>query len=292
MNGVVNILKPTGMTSHDVVNKVRRKFNIKKIGHTGTLDPNCAGVLPILIGKAAKLSDFFINKDKNYRCTMCFGYSTDSLDSYGKVVSIEKNISNIPIKKIIKTLDKFIGEIEQEPPIYSAIKINGEKLYKKARKGEVIDGISKRKIFIHSIDLVDYKFPYLTFDVKCSKGTYIRSLVRDIALNLDTVAHMGVLIRISSGQFSINNSVTLENLGFNDIIDVDDLDLGFGQVFFNEKQIKYYIQGKKIYIKDILVDDIEKSDYFKIYDEKNNLISIAYIEKNTGIVKNKILFRG
>lgn len=291
MNGIINVLKPTGMTSHDVVNIVRKKINVKKVGHTGTLDPNASGVLPILIGKATKLSDFYMKKDKEYRCQMRFGISTDTKDSSGKITEVDENLKFLNVSEIKATLNKFKGKINQIPPIYSAIKINGKKLYSLARKGVELQEIPKREVTIYDIEFIKYNFPYFTFDCRCSSGTYIRTLIEDIATSLNTKAYMSILIRTISGEFKIENSTDINKITKDNLINVDDLNLGFSEIVLSNDEINDFIQGKKIYPvqkSELRLND-EGIEYFKVYDMNKNLISIAYIDGNIGILKNKIL---
>ena len=274
LSGIINILKPSGMTSHDVVYKIRKKFNIQKVGHTGTLDQNVAGVLPIVIGKATKLSQILTDKDKTYRCIMTFGKKTDTSDTYGQLIeNIEKTIDYDDLKSVCET---FIGEMEQTPSMYSAIKVNGQKLYSIARKGKTIDNIPKRTIVINEFSIIKYQNNTLIFDVDCSKGTYIRSLVEDIAQKLDTVAYMNLLIRTKSGQFDICDSVPIEDVGQKDIIPIDKIHIkGVKKIVLNDNQVKRYKNGLTItkeYIRDFVKSE---KNLYKIYDKDENLISIG-----------------
>ena len=188
MDGIILINKEKNCTSHDVVYKVKRIFE-EKVGHTGTLDPNATGVLPILIGKGTKLSKYLINHDKIYVVTLKLGKKTETADSEGNIIEV-KDVKKELLKKenVRKVLNQFIGISEQIPPIYSAIKVNGKKLYEYARSGKSVD-IKPRKIEIYNINLIeiDAKNDEIIFEVFCSKGTYIRSLCEDIAKALDTV---------------------------------------------------------------------------------------------------------
>lgn len=293
MNGLINILKPTGMTSHDVVNVIRKKFKIKKVGHTGTLDPNAAGVLPILIGKASKLSDFYLKQNKEYRCQMRFGIATDTKDSFGKIVSVDEKLDYIDTDKIKNTLEQFKGTIKQIPPIYSAIKVDGKKLYKLARKGISNIDIPEKEVEIFDLECIKYEFPYLTFDCKCSSGTYIRTLVDDIAKSLNTKAYMTVLIRTRSGDFLIKNSVNIDCVQKENIIDVDDLNLKFRSIYLSSEEVINFINGKKLYPipKNEIKFNEDGLEFFKVYDQDKKLLSISYINKDIGILKNKILFK-
>lgn len=222
MDGILVVNKPSGITSHDVVDFIRRKFNIKRVGHAGTLDPLATGVLVMLLGKATKLSNTFLNDDKEYIAKLYFGKSTDTQDSQGKVLE-EKNIAPIDIENIKKTLENFKGEIEQIPPMVSAIKHKGKKLYELARAGKTVDR-EPRKIKISEIEILDFKFPELTFKVKCSKGTYVRTLCEDIGRSLGAPSHMSGLVRSASGDFLLENSKNMEDVNEKDIISYSSYD--------------------------------------------------------------------
>ena len=204
MDGIILINKEKNCTSHDVVYKIKKVFG-EKVGHTGTLDPNATGILPILIGKGTKMSKYLINHDKIYTVTLKLGEKTDTADSEGNIIE-EKTVKVDALKKenIMKVLKRFIGKQEQIPPIYSAIKVNGKKLYEYARSGENVE-IKARKIEIYNINLIkiDSENKEIIFEVSCSKGTYIRSLCEDIAKELDTVGYMKELNRTKAGEFEI-----------------------------------------------------------------------------------------
>lgn len=183
MDGVLIINKPKDFTSHDVVNVLRKTLNIKKIGHTGTLDPNATGVLPILIGTGTKISKYLIEHDKTYIATVKLGEKTETGDIEGNVIEQDLNFQNVSFKKVEDVLKTFIGKQKQIPPTYSAIKINGKKAYEYARKGQIIE-LDPRNIEIYNINLIKFENKEVTFEVSCSKGTYIRSLCEDIAEKL------------------------------------------------------------------------------------------------------------
>ncbi len=208
LTGFVNIVKPTGMTSSDVVLKVKKILRTKKVGHLGTLDPAASGVLPIAVGKATKFFDYFLAKDKEYVALVEFGIETDTLDSFGNITKKESVVATK--QQIESVLDRFVGDIEQIPPKYSAIKINGKKACDLARE-DVEFEIKPRQIHIFSIDLLedlgDNKF---LFKVHCSAGTYIRTLFSDIAKAVGTISTTPVIIRTKSGRFVSSNSITLE----------------------------------------------------------------------------------
>ena len=217
---VVN--KPSGITSHDVVNFIRRRFNIKRVGHAGTLDPMATGVLVVLLGKATKLSNTFTGDDKEYVAKIFFGKKTDTQDSQGRVIE-EKNIGSIDIENVKKALDNFKGEIEQVPPMVSAIKHRGKRLYQLARAGKTVNR-EPRRITISSIEMLDFRFPELTFKVRCSKGTYVRTLCEDIGKVLGVPSHMSGLIRSASGDFLLEDSKNLDEVHEKDIISYSSYD--------------------------------------------------------------------
>jgi tRNA pseudouridine55 synthase len=210
LNGIINVLKPPGMTSSDVVVYLRRKLGIKKVGHTGTLDPEAAGVLPVCLGKATKIADYIMHQDKVYRCAMKLGTTTDTSDLTGEVLSETKDIPGM--ERIAEALLSFRGESEQVPPMHSAIKIGGKKLYQLARQGIELE-IPPRKICIADIRLLSFHSPdTVLFEVCCSKGTYIRALCRDIGEELGCGAAMAFLVRTRTGAFSAEDSSTLDEI--------------------------------------------------------------------------------
>lgn len=225
MFGFLNIYKPVGMTSHDVVAVLRRLTKIKQIGHTGTLDPFAEGVLPICIGKATRLIEY-LKDDKEYLATVQFGASTNTFDVDGQVVSTsEKKVSHRDVENCLKS---FEGEISQLPPIFSAIKVKGKKLYEYARKGEEVE-IQPRKVFIEKIEQksFDENLQQAEILIKCSKGTYIRSIAHDLGQKLGCGAHLVKLVRTQAGSFRVEKSVKLDgiNVDENLINPLDVLDL-------------------------------------------------------------------
>lgn len=208
MNKIVNILKPTGMTSHDVVGKVRKILNIKKVGHTGTLDPDASGVLPICIGKATKVSELILNKDKSYICELTLGINTDTYDSSGEIIE-EFDIKDFSIEDIEKAFETQRGEIKQLPPMYSALKVNGKRMCDLVRAGRADEITLKyRDVNIKELNILSFKDNKVMFYVKCSKGTYVRSICYDIGKKLGCGGHMSFLLRTSSGKFNLDNSLT------------------------------------------------------------------------------------
>ena len=210
MFGFLNVYKPPGMTSHDVVDILRRVTTIKQIGHTGTLDPFAEGVLPVCIGKAARLIEY-LNNDKAYIGTIKLGESTTTYDLEGEGVNFSSKKADI--KEIEEALNTFRGEIEQLPPVYSAIKVKGKKLYEYAREGKEVR-ITPRRATISKLETVDFNFEKqeLSLLIECSKGTYIRSIANDLGEKLGTYGHLIKLVRIKAGDFEITDSVKLGNL--------------------------------------------------------------------------------
>ena len=244
------------------------------MGHTGTLDPNATGVLPLLLNDSTKLSKYLIEHDKEYEVTLKLGIKTDTADIEGNIIE-EKEVQNITIEKIEEILKNFIGKQEQYPPIYSAIKINGKKLYEYARNGEKVE-IKPRNIEIYKIDLINFndKENEIEFKVICSKGTYIRSLCEDIAQKLNTIGYMKELNRTKVGRFKIEDAITLEELENSvetKIITMEKLLSNLSIINLNEKQIEKFLNGVQI--------TVDKEDgIYNIYTNK-------YL--GTGIVKNK-----
>ena len=255
MQGAIIVNKAPNMTSRDVINILNKKFNTKSIGHTGTLDPIAEGVLVCLIGKYTKLTDILINHDKEYIASFKLGILTDTLDITGKILKEEK--VNLTKEEIQKTILSFKGTYNQEVPIYSAVKINGKKLYEYARNNEEIP-LPKREVNIYDIELLNIDNECLTIKTKVSKGTYIRSLIRDIGLKLNTNATMTKLIRTKLDKFTIEESYTLEDiqndnykiLSLEDLIDLHTININEEMLFkIKNGQIIDYQTNKYILYK-------------------------------------------
>jgi len=209
VKGVINVLKAPGMTSHDVINFLRKLLRVKKIGHSGTLDPAAAGVLPVFVGKATKAIEFFMDDDKEYVAELRFGVTTDTGDLDGNILELKPvKITEGDLKEALK---QFTGNINQVPPMYSAVRHKGKKLYELARQGITVER-KARTVKIYSIDLMDFSLESAIVKVACSKGTYIRTLCEDIGKVLGCGACLSCLIRTSSGMFKIQNSFTLEEI--------------------------------------------------------------------------------
>ena len=293
MDGIILINKPKGCTSHDVVNKIKHVFN-EKVGHTGTLDPNATGLLPILIGKGTKLSYYLINHDKEYEVVLKLGEKTDTADSEGQVIEKrEVKDTMLDENNVIDSLKHIIGKQEQVPPMYSAIKIKGKKLYEYARKNIKVE-VEPRQIEIYSIELSDINKTEQTisFKVKCSKGTYIRSLCEDIAEKLGTVGYMKELNRTQVGIFNITDSISLDELEDNKnnndflqkhLITIEKLFIKLykeNEIQLNDKKLQLFLNGVKFSLNN-------PEGLYRIYDENNKFIGIGCIE--SGRLSRKIV---
>ena len=209
INGIINVYKETGFTSHDVVAKLRGIVKQKKIGHTGTLDPDATGVLPVCLGNATKLCDMLTDKSKEYVATMRLGFCTDTQDISGEV--LKKEEVNVTTEQVTEAVMSFVGKYDQIPPMYSALKVNGKKLYELAREGIEIER-KARSIEIFAIEILDINLPDITMKVHCSKGTYIRTLCHDIGLKLGCFATMVSLKRTKVANFLLENAYTLSQI--------------------------------------------------------------------------------
>lgn len=274
MNGIIILDKPMGKTSHDMVNFVRRLTGIRRVGHTGTLDPMATGVLPICVGSATKAADMLTVTDKKYSVEFMLGKTTDTEDISGNVIS--EHEVNVSRDEITDAINSFVGEIYQVPPMYSAVKQNGKKLYELAREGIEVER-KERKITIYSIDIVDIDTEknLITLDVKCSKGTYIRTLCSDIGKKLGTGACMTKLRRTESGGFSIENAVTVSVLEEKSSIDeyiipVDKIFSHYPVICLNEKQKRSIVNGVRMTWR----NGIEGQTY-RLYDEAGEFLCIS-----------------
>ncbi|MBL4934890.1 tRNA pseudouridine(55) synthase TruB [Clostridium sp. YIM B02515] len=275
MDGVLNIYKPSGISSFDVVRKIMKLCNTRKVGHTGTLDPLASGVLPICVGKATKIVDYLMSETKTYRAQLKLGITTDTYDREGSIIS-EKKV-NISEEAILRIFNQYIGEIEQEPPMYSALKVNGKRLYELARQGIVIER-NKRNITIFDITIEDISLPIITFIVTCSKGTYIRSLCHDIGNNLGTGGIMWNLERTQTGNFKKENSIDFYSLD-EEIISKNILQIEhslniFDKVSFSNKYEKLLLNGVKIK-NTFIINSIDMDKILRVYVDTNKFIGLG-----------------
>lgn len=274
MDGIIIVNKPKNCTSHDIVQKAKKRFN-EKVGHTGTLDPMATGVLPLLIGKGTLCSKYLINHDKIYEVQLTLGKKTDTADIEGTMMEekkVPKEIFQEP--KIENVLKTFLGKQEQIPPIYSAIKVKGKKLYEYARKGQTVP-VQPRQIEIYEIKLLEThkEEKQIEFQVHCSKGTYIRSLCEDIAKKLGTIGYMSALNRIQVGEFSIEQAITIEELQEQEVsyITMENLFKNKSKIEIIEKRLQPFLNGVKLTMK-------EPDGVYRIYCN-GQFIGMGVVEK-------------
>lgn len=281
MDGIINVLKPPGMTSHDVVNVIRRLTGVRRTGHTGTLDPGAAGVLPVCVGKATRVSEYVLQMDKSYRAELSLGRATDTEDAAGKT-TLEKPVPPLTMIDFAAVLQEFQGESTQIPPMYSAVKIGGKKLYELARQGQVIER-EPRNITIYQIKLLDAYQQSVLFDVTCSRGTYVRTLCREIAEKLGTVGHMSFLLRTHVGPFHIDDAWTFEELTAKQeagrlqetLLPLDTALKHLSKIIVSEEQAVHVKNGKAIPL-EAAGDDQQR---VRLYDALGNFLAIASIDK-------------
>lgn len=287
MDGIIVLNKPIGLTSHDCVMRLRRILNESRIGHTGTLDPNVDGVLVICIGRATKLVDILLNKDKEYLCTCLLGIETDTEDITGKVIN-EEEVPLITNEKIDLVLNSFIGEGKQIPPMYSAVKINGKKLYEYARKNIEVKR-EERSIYINLIERKsDYVDNTFSFVVNSKKGLYVRTLATDIAKRLNTIGTMKALTRTKSGEFSISESYTFEQIENNDysIISLKDFVKRFHKYVVKDYLVNLIKNGIILDERQLIIDKP-----FTCYDKFDNILALYMpISSNETRYKPVIIF--
>lgn len=289
-NGIINIYKEKGFTSHDVVAKLRGILKQKKIGHTGTLDPDATGVLPVCLGKGTKLCDMLTDKEKAYSVKFVLGKATDTQDISGEIINetdvseARKEATDEHIKDVVES---YIGEYDQIPPMYSAIKINGKKLYELAREGKEIERPARR-IKIIKIENMVIDYPYISMDVYCSKGTYIRTLCHDIGIKLGTYACMTELERIKSGDFIKEDAKTLDEIKVlheNEelekiIVPVEKMFDGLKKITVYEWMNKLLINGNPLFIKDLKVQELVEGEKVSVFDHTNTFIGVYTVKGN------------
>ena len=284
MNGIINIYKENGFTSHDVVAKLRGILKQRKIGHTGTLDPDATGVLPICIGKGTKLCDFLTDKEKTYKAVMLLGKETDTQDISGVVLA--ENEVSCNEESVIKVIKSFLGEYEQIPPMYSAIKQNGKKLYELAREGKEVER-KPRNVNIISIDIEKIELPRVEFTVSCSKGTYIRTLCYDIGKMLGCGACMEALVRTKSGSFKIENSLRLDEIEtFRDEGRLEEIIVPIDEVFtMYEKAVvsdrfEMLLNNGNVLIKEHFTEIKESKEPIRVYNSNGDFAAIYQVNED------------
>lgn len=287
MNRIFILNKPLEFTSQDAVSKLKKILNQKKAGHTGTLDPMATGVLPILVGETTKLSKYLVEHKKTYIAVLKLGTFTDTGDSEGKIIEEKKvDIENLTKDKVEFVLNEFLGKQIQTPPIYSAIKINGKKLYEYARNGMEVE-IPKREIEIYNIKLIklDKNEKEIEFEVECSKGTYIRTLCEDIAKKLDTIGYMKSLTRTKVNNFKLEDTITFEDLENNKNNEEWLLHKSYTmeEIFDYLPKLELNDRKKELFLNGVQLTFREKDGLYNIYNNKNYL--------GTGTIKNELLKR-
>lgn len=273
MDGFLLLDKEKGISSNQLVQKVKKSLSIKKVGHLGTLDPMATGLMILAINRATKFSSYFLESDKSYDASIQLGSSTDTDDAMGNIISSSDIIPNE--KDINKSLASFIGQSMQTAPFFSALKHKGKPLYKYAREGEFISK-PPREINIFSIENIICEHNKCSFIVHCSKGTYIRSIARDLGDKLNSGGHLSALRRLSQGTFNIKNAMTIENIELNKLITIEEAFSELSEIQLDSNQTKFFMNGVKI--EEINLED----DTYKIYDSSKKFLGL-------GMVSNSVL---
>ena len=277
MNGVLNIFKNSGMSSFDVVRIVKKVACEKKVGHTGTLDPEATGVLPVCLGKATKIIDYIMNDKKSYKVKFKLGVTTTTYDLEGEILT-EKDISEVNSDDVLKAIYNFKGTYNQVPPMYSALKKNGVRLYELARKGIEIER-EGRPITIYDIKDIEINLPYISMEVTCSKGTYIRSLCFDIGEYLKVGACMTELRRTETSCFKEEDSINIGDLTneniLENLISIEDALNSYPKLKVNEGFSKLLINGVKVMDRRLTNEKIDNNILYRVYDENNNFIGLG-----------------
>lgn len=273
MDGFLLLDKEKGISSNQLVQKVKKSLSLKKVGHLGTLDPMATGLMILAINRATKFSSYFLESDKSYDASIQLGSSTDTDDAMGNIISSSDIIPNE--KDINKSLVSFIGKSMQTAPFFSALKHKGKPLYKYAREGEFISK-PPREINIFSIENIICEHNKCSFIVHCSKGTYIRSIARDLGDKLNSGGHLSALRRLSQGIFNIKNAMTIENIELNKLITIEEAFSELSEIQLDSNQTKFFMNGVKI--EEINLED----DTYKIYDSSKKFLGL-------GMVSNSVL---
>ena len=284
-NGIINVYKEKGFTSHDVVAKLRSILKQKKIGHTGTLDPEAEGVLPVCLGKATKLCDLLTDKDKTYEACLRLGIQTDTQDMTGKV--LKEAAVSVSEEKVKEAVLSFVGEYDQIPPMYSALKVNGKKLYEYAREGIEVER-EPRRVTIYSIEIKKIELPRVWFRVACSKGTYIRTLCNDIGERLGCFGCMETLVRTKASVFEMENSLKLSEIEqLRDENKIDTVLFPLDAMFENmscaivKKEFDKLLYNGNPLAPEFFEDEYRKDSQIRVYDRENHFIGIySWEERN------------
>lgn len=290
MDGIFNINKATGMTSHDVVAKIRKLIKQKRVGHAGTLDPAASGVLPICVGQATRVAEYLSESGKAYQAEIIFGIVTDTYDSEGTLLRTG-DIADLTLSMIEEALSHFLGPQMQLPPRYSAIKLQGQPAYKLARAGEEIT-LAPRSVIISRLEVIDWLPPRLTLAIECSKGTYIRSLAYDLGEYLGCGAHLGALVRTRSGPFSLSESIMLEQLA-------EAVTLGTVEEYLYplDKALEQHpalrldaATSERVLHGNAFKSDVNSGTIARVYDASGQFLAIAEWDTDMGMWKPKKVF--
>ncbi len=290
MDGIINLYKPEGITSHDAVSAVRRQFKGTKAGHAGTLDPMASGVLPVCMGKATRITEYLLSSDKRYRCEMTLGVETDTQDIWGNLIKERETVYDT--SQISDTISEFTGIIKQTPPLYSAVRVNGMRLYEYARAGMDVKR-KPRNVEIYNINIISIQDGKVMMDVACSKGTYIRTLCHDIGAKLGCGAVMSYLKRTASGLFKIENTVSLEEISKipeSQFLLPMDYPLDFmGKVDLNSKDsFLKALNGCILNRDDFIIKKQKKNDLYRIYFNEKFIALGNFNEANQTIKLKKV----
>ncbi len=291
ISGILNIDKPAGMTSHDVVDRVRQISGQRRVGHAGTLDPSATGVLIVCLGQATRVAEYLMASDKVYQAQIRLGVSTDTHDAEGEVTATAE--VNVREQEVREALASFVGSIQQVPPMYSALKREGVPLYKLARQGITVER-EPRSVVIHDIELLDWNPPLLTIRVKCSPGTYVRALARDLGQKLDCGAHLQSLTRLASGHFTLEKAVSLDELTQGDWQEfthpLDEALLDFEPIVVDAQAEKRIRHGQQIEALSPDCGGVEKERFCRAYSQNGELIAILRHDPQMGLWQPKKVF--
>lgn len=288
IQGIINVLKPSGMSSHDIIGQVRRIYGMKKVGHSGTLDPLAAGVLPVFLGQAARLIEYCGDEAKTYRAEFVPGFATDTEDDTGTVIET-RAVSDLEENDILNILPEFTGTIKQRPSRYSAINVNGVKAYKLARQRADFE-LPEREVTIHSLRLLAMVGRRVFIEVSCSKGTYIRSLIRDMGERLGTLATMTYLVRSRVGDFSIDTAATIEELALNKDRFILPVDTALGHMrrtLFSRDRYEALLQGRAV---PFARADLRDGDILRLYVAENRLVGIGRFDEVHHVIRPHKMF--
>lgn len=297
LSGILNVDKPPQMTSHDVVDAVRRMVGQRKVGHAGTLDPMATGVLLVCLGQATRVAEYLMAGRKIYRATIVLGKTTDTYDAEGEIVSIDGR-TDFSREEIETTLADFVGRSEQVPPMYSALKRDGQAMYKLARQGRTVE-LDPRPIEIDKLSLLDWTSPHVTVEVTCSPGTYVRSLAYDLGRRLGSGAYLASLVRLSSGRFTLEDSATLERLEeafrhgveHDYLIPLDEALLDWPAMVVGVDDARRVVQGQAIHGDPCLAGG-DGNEFCRVYALEGDFLAIVRYHPQTGLWRPRKVFAG